>query len=161
MIYVHFAWYRWGMMSFIWKQIWIYISNHSWDNGVSWYLWRRLFWPAKAYMWKFFTTRNIILELHLSFGRQHHLGPIFCLEIIAYLSFRWFGLKMPIHSQNNNSNPPKVIREEPHCHPSRQRMNSSIACASYAMTIADESIHSTDSTLHPHHTGMRRRHIPR
>jgi len=46
----------------------------------------------------------------------------------------------------------KVISEEPHCHPSQQRMDLAAACASCAMPTADESNHSAVVTLHPQHT---------
>jgi len=54
---------------------------------------------------------------------------------------------------------PKVILEEPHRQPSRERMDSPAACASCAMPTADESNHSAAGTLHPHRrTGWT--HIP-
>jgi len=50
---------------------------------------------------------------------------------------------------------PKVIWEESRCHPTRQRMDSSAACASCPMATADESNHSAAGTLYihtvPHH----------
>jgi len=52
---------------------------------------------------------------------------------------------------------PKVIWEELHCHPSRQRMDSPAACA---MPTADEYNHSTDSTQHSHHRSTSMHAIP-
>ena len=64
-------------------------------------------------------------------------------------------LKLLVHPQSMNfrkanKSSPKVIWEELRRHPSRQRMDSSAACASCAMATAYEYNHSVVGTLHPH-----------
>jgi len=66
-------------------------SNRSWDNGVSWNLWR-----ARAFVQKFWTTRKDRLAAHLITRFCGEL--IYQFEIIVNLICRQFGSKMPIRT---------------------------------------------------------------